>query len=213
MDECDISRISKSMMSIKLPEAPKWAPFGEWAWAKYREGVPEEPDNDLETEVYRDIKSHFASNHVGLPITTANLLFSFMALGWYKPVLHPPPYERLYRGIKLRGKEALSAFTGIDSRELSEAGSMSLDILKSIDVTNGYSTSWTSKKQISRDFSEKGERGYAVTLIAKVSDNEFKFLAGPGGLYDVEGLSSWHLEKETVGLEPINVSRIEWERL
>ena len=200
-------------IALAKGEAPKWAPFGEWAWAKYREGIPEETDNDLETQIYKEIKKHFAStNRQGLPQITASLLSLLMKLGWYKDILHPPPAKKLYRGLKLKNKQQLSELVGIPVKELEDSGTIKLD--KLIPYDNGFSSSWTAKKQITKDFTTnygKAKRGCGVVLIANVDDNPYKFVAGPGGLYDVEGLSKWHLEKETIGLEPIIISSVEWE--
>ena len=193
------------------PEAPASAPFGEYAWGPRREGVPDEPDNELEQYVFDALKAHFATKHVGLPGQVSELLSSILATGWYQPVLHPPPRDVLYRGIKVRGRDALSAILEMEIEE--DSGRVDFDGGRTFPVINGTSTSWSAKKGITRDFSERGERGWGLTLVAEVGANPFRFLAGPGGLYDVEGMSSYHLEKETVGLEPIIVSRVEWSRL
>jgi hypothetical protein len=195
----------------KAPEAPKSAPFGEFAWAGKREGMPEEADTELEKSVYHDLKSHFASKHVGLPKLTVKILMKILKAGWYKPVLHPPPHKKLFRGLKLN-HEQLSKLLGED--DFDDEGSVELN--DAVPVDNGYSSSWTFKKKISTDFAGnygKAKRGFEVYLTADVDDNEHRFLAGPGGLYDVDGLSRWHLEKETVGLEPIKVKTIEWKSL
>lgn len=200
----------------KEPEAPANALFGEWAWAKYREGVPEEPDTEIEKQIYQDIKKHFASSHVGLPKLTVRMLMKLMKKGYYKRVLHAPPVKTLYRGLKITNKETLAKLLKISEEEITDSGKKIFEKKFSVDVPNGHSTSWTVKKKITKDFSGnygKAKRGYMVTLIADVADNEYRFLAGPGGLYDVEGLSKWHLEKETVGLEPITIKRVEWESL
>jgi hypothetical protein len=193
------------------PEAPIWAPFGQWAWAGRREGVPEEPDTEVETQVFEDLKRHFTSTRTGLPATTAALLSTFLSLGWYRPVLHPPPYATLYRGLKLTSKAGLIALIGYEPEEEDGATDFADGTLAKSE--NGNSSSWTFRKAITEDFSAAGKRGYSVTLVADVADNQNRFLAGPGGLYDVEGMSRWHLEKETVGLDPIVVRRIEWSRL
>lgn len=130
--------------------------------------------------------------------------------GWYKKVLHSPPHKTLYRGLKLN-KSELAKLLDKDESYIEDDGSEPWD--KPIKISNGHSSSWTFRKTISKDFSGdygKAKRGFAITLVADTSDNPNRFLAGPGGLYDVDGLSRWHLEKETVGLEPIVVKRIEW---
>ena len=197
----------------KQPEAPKNAPLGEWAWAKYREGVPEEADTELEKKLYQDLKKHFASKRIGLPKLTVKILISLMKKGWYRSVLHPPPHKTLYRGLKLNKKE-LSKLLDISENELKDEGSLVFN--NSIKPSNGFSTSWTFKKKITEDFSKnygKAKQGFSVILIADVKENPDHFIAGPGGLYDVKGLSRWHLEKETVGLEPIVIKRIEWQKI
>lgn len=193
-------------------EAPSWAPFGEYAWAKYREGIPEEADNELEKAIYQQIKKHFAStNREGLSQMTATLLSLLMKVGWYKDVLHPPPVKKLYRGLKIRSRQQLSDLIGVPVKEIEDSGSIKLN--KPVPYDNGFSSSWTFKKKITKDFSTnygKAKSGFATVLVANVEDNPYKFVAGPGGLYDVDGLSRWHLEKETVGLEPIIIDSIEW---
>lgn len=67
---------------LEVPvEAPAWAPFGEFAWAKFREGIPEEEDTDVEKEIYADLKRHFNSKHIGLPSRTVSMLLIFQTLG------------------------------------------------------------------------------------------------------------------------------------
>jgi hypothetical protein len=197
----------------KEPEAPEWAPLGQYAWAARREAMPDEPDNACEDELFQDLRSHFSSSRTGLPARSAALLSIFVRLGWYAPVLHPPPQPILYRGIKLRSRAAVASLANVEEEEIAERGSVSAPGGVVIPSVNGHSTSWSSKKRITKDFSSKGKAGYSVTLIAEVGANPGRFLAGPGGLYDVDGMSRWHQEKETVGLEPITISRIEWSRL
>jgi hypothetical protein len=194
-------------------EAPLWAPFGEYAWPAYRDGVPEEDDNELEKQIYQQIKKHFAStNREGLPQITAALLSLLMKIGWYKDVLHPPPVKKLYRGLKIRSKQQLSELINVPIKDIEDSGSIKFD--KPVPHDKGFSTSWTFQKKITKDFSTnygKAKSGFSTILVANVTDNPYKFIAGPGGLYDVDGLSRWHLEKETIGLEPITVASIEWE--
>ncbi len=203
----------KTSAAVHEPEAPAWAPFGQYAWASRREGLPEEPDTEVEKEVFEDLRAHFASSRTGLPASTASLLTTFVLLGWYAPVLHPPPQEVLYRGIKLRGREHVINLLGGDVEELPDTGRKEFPEGIVVPSVNGHSTSWTARKHITKDFSEKGKAGWSVTLVASVGANAGKFLAGPGGLYNVQGMSRWHLEKETVGLEPIRILRVEWSKL
>jgi hypothetical protein len=152
---------------------------------------------------------HFSNKRKGLPKQIAELLSKLVEKEKYKKILHAPPLKTVYRGLKLNSKEKLEKFIG--AKNIEDSGSIYFN--DSVKLTNGYSTSWSRSKKITKDFSEKGKSGYAVTLIADLKDNENRFLAGPGGLYDVEGLSMYHLEKETVGLEPIIIRKIEWEKL
>jgi DNA topoisomerase-1 len=224
-DEDVPHRVAARYLEAKVgPEAPFGAPFGRWAWTSHRKGLPnepeeQEPDTELEREVYAQVRKHFASDRVGLPKETAELLASCVGHGWYKPVLHAPPYDTLYRGLKITKMGVLEKMIG---EELSHGVEGAVDFNEPQSVflvdaegepDNGYSSSWSAKKQITRDFSDNGKRGWAVTLFANTADNPNRFLAGPGGLYNVDGLSRWHLEKETVGLEPVLVRRIEWKPL
>lgn len=211
----ELIKISNKIAASE-PEAPLWGPFGQYLWSNFREGMNNEKpeqENELSIQVYNDIKNHFANKRIGLPITTASLLMLCQQLGWYKEILHPPPQQTLYRGLKIIGAKKLADLLGMGEEELLTKSSKDYDPGVNIKSTNGWSTSWSSKKKITKDFSKKGERGFAVTLIADVVDNPYRFFAGPGGLYDVEGLSNYHLEKETMGIEPINIKKIEWESI
>lgn len=192
-------------------EAPKNGPFNEYLWPKYREGIKEiEPESKLEKLVYKHIKQHFSSKHVGLPLKTVKLLIKCLENNWYSKVLHAPKHKTLYRGLLLNKKD-LSKLINKEPLDKEK-----IEYNNSIKVDNGHSTSWTYKKNISKDFSGnygKAKQGYIVTLIANLEDNKNRFLSGPGGLYDVEGLSKWHLEKESIGLEPIQIKYIEYEKI
>lgn len=210
----DIPTLIRIAARIAVPEeAPAGSPFGRWAWAKFREGIPEEEDNPLETFIYQSIQGHFADKRIGIPYQVTEFLVKLMESGLYKPVLHPPPYSTLYRGMKFRSKQDLADFLGVAKEEISKDGAINFEERRTFKPTNGNSTSWTYRKYITEDFSTVGSRGWAATLMADVEENANHFLAGPGGLYDVEGLSNYHLEKETVGLEPILVRRVEWNKI
>lgn len=193
------------------PEAPKNAPFGEFAWSKHRKNIPNKEYTKLEKLVYKDIRNHFSSKHIGLPKFTVRLLNKILSNKWYNKIIHEPKHKLLYRGLKLNHNQLSNL---INLKTFEENGEV--DFNQSIKVDNGHSSSWTYKKDISRDFSTnygKAKSGFSVTLIANVSDNENRFIAGPGGLYNVDGLSRWHLEKETIGLEPIIINKIQWKKI
>lgn len=197
-------------------EAPKSAPLGEWAWPSCREGIPDEKDTSIERRIYQEIKKHFSSNRVGLSKFVVRSLKKILEKGWYKEILHPPPYKTLYRGMKINNIKDLSKLIKVKEEEIKDKGSVDFQDKINIKLTNGHSTSWTFQKKITKDFATdygKAKQGFAVILLADVDDNPNSFLAGPNGLYDVEGLSRWHLEKETIGLEPIFIKRIEWYKL
>jgi hypothetical protein len=213
MDLNSVALIVAGIVPSHPPEAPDGAPFGRYAWASRREGVPDEPDTELEETVYAQLKRHFASSRTGLPAGTVSMLSSFLRLGWYSPVLHAPSQDTLYRGMWIRSAAAMAALACVPEGDLRRSGHSDFSAGAIIPPANGWSTSWSSRKQATREFSESRGSGYAVTLLADVAQNRFRLLAGPGGLYDVDGLSRWHLEKETVGLEPGIIRRVEWRRL
>lgn len=193
-------------------EAPPDAPFGQWAWASHRANVPDEPDTDIETAIYNQLKRHFRStNRFGLPQSSADMLADFMANGWYKPVLHAPDVPKVYRGIKIASLEELAVILGIESSAIADSGSVAFG--RAMDPVLGFSTSWTDQQKISGEYSVKGKSGYALTLVADVANNPNRLIACVGGLYNVDGLSRWHLEREVVGLEPITIETIQWVRL
>lgn len=206
----------EKVASKLAPEAPKSAPFGRYAWSKYREGIPEEEETDVEKFIYKELQNHFGdynNKRKGISAATAYLLQLILAKGWYKKIIHEPPAKTLYRGLTLNRKQ-LAKYLDIEPDQLDIINKLDFENRTSIPVIKGYSTSWTFKKQITKDFSNKKDsNSYAVTLIAETKDNPNKFIAGPGGLYDVEGISSFHLEKETVGLEPIKIKKVEWIKL
>lgn len=198
------------------PEAPSSAVFGEYLWCSKREGMSgvQESDTELETQVFKDLRSHFATKKIRLPKETVKILQKCLKNNWYKKVFHPPPVEYLYRGLYFSSAQKLKDFCNL--QELKDADEITYEKHKVFEPIDGYSSSWVFKKSITEDFSTnygKAKTGYCVTLTAKVKDNTNNFLAGPGGLYDVEGMSKWHLEKETVGLEPINIYKLEYKKI
>lgn len=195
------------------PEAPPDAPMGSWAWPDRRENCPvDEEPTALEVELYVALKQHFSSQHVGLSEQHVDILRSFLVQGLYTSVLHAPPVKTLYRGLYVRSKEDLAALLGVSTESIEEKGAVELQM--AIPPKNGFSTSWSAKKFRTEEFSGGDRsRGYAVTLLADVEANPHSWLAGPGGLYDVDGLSRWHLERETIGLEPIVVRKAEYTKL
>jgi len=200
--------------NAKASEAPENAPFGKYLWPKHREGFKKielDEETEIEKEVYSQLKTHFSDDRKGVSALASELLSACMALGWYKRILHPPPYKILYRGLHFKNIKNIEKLVGED--DLDDSGIIKLKDPITIQPDNGFSTSWTYKKAVSRDFSEAKKTGFAVTLYANAADNKNRFLAGPGGLYDVEGLSKYHLEKETVGLEPIKIAKIEWKKI
>lgn len=212
-----LSQYIRMVLEGRSPDSKKGGPLGKWAWASSREGIDEEePDNRDEKYLKRHLSNHFQSNHRGLPKRAADMLQRLLKSKKYKTVLHPPPCDKLYRGIYVRGKQHMVDLLGIDVNDLTDDGKM--DVKTCVDVKNGHSTSWSAKKAVARDFSNKYNKavwGYSVVLIADVKDkkNADRFVAGPGGLYDVDGISRFHNEKETLGIEPITISRIEWVKI
>lgn len=194
-------------------DAPKSAPFGEWIWPSKREGIEaEEKENVLEKQLWKAFRKHFQHKPGGLNKKERDLVQKILKSGHYSEVFHAPPQEKLYRGLKFKTKNELAKFLNIDENKLKDEGQIE-DFNDSFQIKDKYSSSWSSQKKITKEFSHAGKYGYAVTLIANTGDNPYKFVAGPGGLYDVEGLTYYHLEKETVGLEPIIVNKIEWEKI
>jgi len=193
-------------------EAPYDGPFGGWAWPEKR-AMPREPHTAQEDAIYKSLRTHFSSNHVGLPEEHVSILVECLEKGWHHTVLKRPKESTLYRGLVLRSKADVATFLGISEEEVKNGKSVMLG--RPLEVKNGYSTSWTPNRKMADEFAwpEGRKRGYAVTLIADVESQPTRFLSGPDGLYDVEGLSRWHLEKESVGLEPIEVFSAEWEEI
>lgn len=210
-----IERIVRPMTIIpdKEPEAPESALMGQWAWPTKREGFPKGmQETPTSKRLYEALRKHFETTQKRMSLDEVNTLREFLLLGYYEPVLHSPPQKRLYRGLHLTEVEAVAFFRDlgitIDENNMSE---QSQEINRHVPALNGFSSSWTAVKKITDDFAIGDHKsGYAITLIADVKDNPYRFLAGPGGLYNVQGLSMFHLERETVGLEPIVIKRIEW---
>lgn len=54
----NILKLSNNFEKLALSkEAPHDAPFGEYAWAPHREGKVDEPDNEIEKQIYSQLKN------------------------------------------------------------------------------------------------------------------------------------------------------------
>jgi hypothetical protein len=190
-------------------------PFGNNLWSNHhKDNYKSKKYSFLEQMIYDDLKNHFSSKHIGLPMLSARILKLCLKNNWYNDILHPPPSKFVYRGLKINYKEKLSNLLKLDQSLIKDKGSVIVDAPVKND--NGFSTSWTTVKKITSDFYtdyNKAKRGFGVILIANVEENKNNLLSGPGGLYNIDGLSRWHLEKETVGIEPVIVHKIEWDKL
>jgi hypothetical protein len=193
------------------PEAPKYAPLGRWAWSSSREGIPKEPDNANERFLKRELAGHFLTKHRSISKPAADMILRIRRNGWYEPVFHEPPDRVLFRGLRLKDAAALAKLLKLPEAEVSARGSLRGKFI--VAIKGEHSTAWSAKKRVAFEFAREEKKGWAVVLTAEVKPNRLRFQTGPGGLYDVEGVSYYHLERETMGIEPITVSRIEWKFL
>jgi hypothetical protein len=217
----EVRRLLEDRKCTNAPEAPASAPLGRWAFASSRQCVPTEPDNVNEKFLKRELRKHFLSReqdrnhperHHGISKEAADLIYRIRLNGWYEPVFHAPPVPVLFRGLHLKTREELAKILGTPAAEIQSKGSKAGHF--KAPPEKGWSTSWSPKKAVAWEFARTGQRrGWAVVLTASVPLNRLRFQAGPGGLYDVDGISYFHRERETLGLEPIQVRRVEWSAL
>jgi hypothetical protein len=207
------------------PEAPAGAPLGRWAFSSSRQCVPHEVDNFNERFLKRELRRHFLSReadrthperHRGISKQAADMILRFRRNRWYEPVFHAPPQHFLFRGLHLEKKEELAKILREQADKIPDQGSKEGTFTAPPPTEKGYSTSWAPLKYVAFDFAREygaSRSGWAVVLTAEVVPNRLRFQAGPGGLYDVDGISYFHKERETLGIEPISVFRVEWKPL
>jgi len=160
----------------QITPAPPDAPFGRYAWASQRQGVPSERDNSLEKRIARLIKRHVEDN---IPLRAENfkLMMDLVNQGLYSDILmKPEPDALLYRGMHV--SEAFIETLGLDP-ETVEDGDHSLGVVvnPAPPRRGAYVSSWTRNRDIADNFkSTGGNSGFSVVLIARAGDNPDSFL-------------------------------------
>ena len=189
------------------PEAPQDAPLNQYAFAQNRSSVvPPETDNDYEKKLLHAIIDHFNSNRSIKPEHTDRIQ-AFLKNGWYKDVFHEPESSTLiYRGMSVDTQYLRDV---LQRENIESSGSLE-HAFTFTPLPGRGSTSWTLLRYKAKEFVGGGQ--YHIILTAQGSDNQYGFIMGPGGLYDLD-ITPHSSEKEVVGLGPIKVIKIEWRTM
>lgn len=199
--EKDAERLEKSA------EAPAKAPLGRIAFPGDRKGKPMEVDTDVEKRLYNALMLHYVDNEE-VTNEDAALMRKFLSKEWYSEIFHEPTAKVVYRGFSVsKNWKWLLRVLKVDKLP-KDKGSIEKNFTYTPSRT--ATSSWSTSKKVARDFAEGGDRGMSVIFHASVADNPGRFVAGPGGLYKVQGFEQYDSEKEAIGLGPIKVFKVEW---
>ena len=191
----------------KFAKAPDDADLGQIAFSTRREGVPFEPNTKLEDDLYDIIRKHFGGDKT-MSAEAAEKIRSYVENNYYGDVFKKPKATTLYRGMTV-DRDWIQA--AVEQDNIKSPGVLE----KSFTFTPFRGGSpWSTSKDVAERFagSVVGGRPYSVVLTANVENNPYRFITGPGGMYNVKGFDQHTSEKEVVGLGPIKVSKLEWKR-
>lgn len=211
--ESYIKKTNKAIDKVSTATG-KSLPLGKLAFpgSRLNKKLPIEPNTRTENELFNDLVAHFEGEEL-LSKEKSDLVRKFLQNGNYHDVFKEPDSETVYRGMSVKSDWLVKALKLKSASELGANGSLA----KSFTFTpNRGGSSWTSDKKIARDFGHNNAGSdfgtYVVILHAEVDKNPNRFITGPGGLYNVDGFDAHTHEKESIGLGPIKVSKITWEK-
>jgi len=195
------------------PEVPEEdvssAPWGKFAFAVDRlEDVPEEPDTEEERDAFNGINAHVNDN-TPIPADTNNSIRNVLKKkSWYKEIIKEPQQEYVYRGMVVSKSWLLAA--GIDPEK--DEGSSKKSFTYS-SRRPGTSSSWSVDAGEAKKFTASaGSFDYSVLMVAKISENEDKFIVGDDGFYKLNSTKSYKFEKEAIALGDVEVMKVYWKK-
>ena len=208
-----VQKFNKDSAELKKkipPEAPKSGVLDQYAFADHRHGkTPHEPDNEKERELYNALRAHFAHNN---PMSKkfADQLAVFIKKGQYDKIIREPKQKWIYRGMGVSESFIRKSLKMKPDQVMSPKGHKIAWFTFTPKGSAG-GTSWTINAEKAKNFTSS--ETYRLIMVASTTRNEQKFVLGPGGLYDVEGLDTFTDEEEAIGLGEIKVSKIFWQKM
>lgn len=199
-----------------LSEASGEKPLDDIAFADERKGVPSEPDNHHEHQMFVQLRSFLLDNRQ-MNEELAKEAIEFVRKGLYSDVFRAPdPGATIWRGMVVPRTYLMNALDKFDEERLDENGTFSASF--TFTPYSGIMSSWSLDKQEAADFTgiSTGIQGIPrskqvkIVLEAKVSDNPGKLIDCEGGLYELTGLGATKHEREVIGVWSVKVCRVYW---
>ena len=211
VNKCMQDYIKNNLKTI-TSDANKDDVLNKYAFADQRpEMVPEEPNNEIEEKLYKELKSFFAFNRA-VSTDSVNILQNILQKNIYKDVIKMPQQSQVYRGMYV-DENYIKKMLGTNNAITNNGVSVSSMLFEH--EPNKLVSSWSLDLKTANDFSKvppyEKIRIYSVVLTANVSDNPNKFITGPDGLYQVSGLRVFSHEKESIGLGNIEICKMVWK--
>lgn len=190
----------RSIISEELAaQAPPDAPLGQWAWPAERELSVDEPDTQLEKDLFVALKGWLLDNKL-IPAEKVLLLKQMLNNGYYKEVLHvPQDVTEVYRGIKV-------SYAKLKSIIGSEPESFSSLCKELVYKPNRQLSSWSKNRKIARNFAETHvKETFGLIFTADVNVNDMLDIAG---LYQLYSFSEMDYESEVLAFGDVKVKRV-----
>lgn len=199
-----LERVRKTYTALLAKsEAGPDDPLGRIAFANDRKGMPYERNTQIEDRLKNALIDHF-EGHKMLDMKSAQMIQDLMAQGLYSHIFAEPTTPVLVRGMSV-SPQWLARIIG---RKPEMRGSAEVNFEF---APKGGASSWTTSKSVAAGFHEVGSK-IDIIMYASVADNPGKFLSAAGGLYSTKFISGrFKKEKESLGLGPIKIFKIEWE--
>ena len=193
-------------------EAPIDDVLGAYAFPASRsQKLPKEPDTDKEKKILSALDRHL--NMSGeIPENLANDIVDILKSGSYSKVFKRcPPGTRIYRGMSVKESWIESA---VGDNFIPSEHRGSYDGQLTFTPRSGkYSTSWSLRHQIAKNFSPERHNmdAYSVVMICDVTDD--MYLLDCSKLYfAIPQFDQLSYEDEVICFGPVKCTSVEWER-
>lgn len=173
--------------------------------------MPYEKDTDEEKALSAALYRHF-ENNVPIDVKFADLLEYLLEQGWYDAIItEPSPGTIVMRGMNASTKW-LKSITGLSDRDITDPMIDSWEGEFDFTPKRQGSSSWTDDIKTATSFARWGSAEAPLTIIiyADSDDNQKKFISCENGLYKLDKISKFSIEKEIIGLGTIKCFKVEW---
>jgi len=185
--------------------------LGAYAFPASRVGIlPKEPDTKTESELLRALEHHLDMSGE-IPQKLSDVIVNILKTGKYPKVFKRcESGTRIFRGMSVN-QEWIQAALGDNFNQSEKFGSYD-GPLTFTPRSGKYSTSWTLRHQIARNFSPARHSAgfYSIVMICEVTDDMY-FLDCSNLYFALPQFDQLSYEHEVICFGPVKCVSVDWE--